>query len=181
MYFNQAKQGFTLIELLVVVLIIGILAAVALPQYQKAVEKAKSVEALSILKSVYQSIEEYHLANGTYPTSFEELSVYPPWTEKTKWYSTSEVKDTLSNKDWSLQVLGDEYINGLSIGRLSGNYTGGGFVLWAKYDYASSMPLHTILCIEKVANITTPGDYCQRVMQSGEVVFVGSSWRYYKM
>lgn len=67
---NAAKRrigGFTLIELLVVVLIIGILSAVALPQYQKAVLKSRQAQATVILKSVEQNLTEFILANGGGP------------------------------------------------------------------------------------------------------------------
>ncbi len=60
------KQAFTLIELLVVVLIIGILSAIALPQYQKTVEKARIAEAVIILRAIATANQAYYLANGVY-------------------------------------------------------------------------------------------------------------------
>ena len=69
------KQAFTLIELLVVVLIIGILAAVALPQYQKAVWKSRAVQLRTMIKSLADAQEVYHLANGQYATRFDELDL----------------------------------------------------------------------------------------------------------
>lgn len=69
------NTGFTLIELLVVVLIIGILAAVALPQYQQAVKKAKYTQALTMCRSFANAEETYYLANGSYTQDIHALDI----------------------------------------------------------------------------------------------------------
>ena len=57
------KQGFTLIELLVVVLIVGILAAVAIPQYEAAIEKTRMTEALVNMKAIADAVQRFDQAN----------------------------------------------------------------------------------------------------------------------
>ncbi len=92
-----AKAGFTLIELLVVVLIIGILAAVALPQYQKAVEKSRIATALTVIESIKKSMDVWRLENGNpktmdyflWPDSFVEND------DERKAESTVEVRNGL--------------------------------------------------------------------------------------
>ena len=61
---KSSTQGFTLLELLVVVLIIGILAGIALPQYERSVEKAKVAQALITLKYMRERGQEYMLRHG---------------------------------------------------------------------------------------------------------------------
>ncbi len=163
-------KGFTLIELLVVVLIIGILASIAMPQYQKAVERSKAVQAITWLKSWRQAAVPYHLANGNFPTSFDELALDMTWTDNTKGitWGSSLIKDTRSNNDWSFQLYNGFDGHALYMTRLTGKYKGSGFMINMSADNPGE-----IVCTERyrqgVLFELADGAYCEKIMRGTRV------------
>ena len=71
------NKGFTLIELLVVVLILGILAAMAMPQYFKAVERSRMSEAVTLMGNIAQAQQRKYLQINKYTTNYSGLDVAP--------------------------------------------------------------------------------------------------------
>ncbi len=114
---NLNRKGFTLIELLVVVLIIGILAAIALPQYFKAVEKARASEALSVIGTVAAAAERGRLvSNGnTYPDTLETMDV-----EFNNLGGALATGVTITTKNFTITYTGGKYAAGKVVATRTG-------------------------------------------------------------
>ena len=146
---NVNKKGFTLIELLVVVLIIGILAAVALPQYFKAVEKSRATEALSIMGSVAAAMERARLvdSNNKYPTSLGTLDI-----EFSDVSGNPVSTGSWSTNNFAITVSGDS----TSTGNITASRTGSSGYTLTRYYYTGK-----VLCTEKTEDGASVSGICK--------------------
>ena len=131
------RAGFTLIELLVVVLIIGILAAIALPQYEKTVERARAAEAMQMVASIARANEVYKLANGSYTTDISLLDIQVPGADTT--YDGWPRKNT---DKFQYGTRTGTYANSVGIGRRIGS----GFNDTSNYYSIVALPDGKIIC-----------------------------------
>ena len=72
---NKTQQGFTLIELMITVAIVGIIAAIAVPNYSEYIKRASRAEAASALLDAANKQEQYFVDNRAYSTSFSDLGI----------------------------------------------------------------------------------------------------------
>ena len=102
----QAEQGFTLMEMLVVLVIIGMIAAVAIPQVMKLLESAKHKAARIQLETVSQSLGYYQMDMGGYPTTQEGLRALVKSPQSNELWNGPYVKDARQVKDpWGRDLI----------------------------------------------------------------------------
>lgn len=94
------SRGFTLIELLVVVLIIGILSAIAVPQYFKVVEKGRFAETQAYISTIKGAQERYMLKYGAYATAVTSLDTTPGALSK----FTASAMTATTNPNWTITL-----------------------------------------------------------------------------
>ena len=95
---QQARRGFTLIEVMIVVAIIGLLAAIAIPQFASYRQRSQDVAAKSALHQLAKAEEDYHAQNETYTMNKANLSASSGWTVEPSVIVTPQYADKNS---WS--------------------------------------------------------------------------------
>ncbi len=161
---QKNKRGFTLIELLVVVLIIGILSAVALPQYQKTVVKSRAAQLYTAVNGLNKAVQSYFLANGSWPDNFDGLDLDFPLPSQSGTVCNLAVGrgNTLKQGKGYALVIGQSALwNDLFAVFTEGPYNCAGFA-YIKSEVATGNELY---CVESTGTRNySKGDFCTKVM-----------------
>ena len=180
-------KGFTLIELLVVVLIIGILAAVAVPQYNKAVWRARNAQLKAVIKTIRQAQDSYFMANGQYAGNFNELAVDLPLEAPVQATGSSYVLEDICSlaikgsdsirrgKDFQVVLSSTDLTSSSGIGAVwtTGPYKCTGFT-W-------NTSSQRLICLEsRLKSTVSPGEFCEKI-EKGFNGIVSSRWERYDL
>ena len=132
--------GFTLIELLVVVLIIGILAAMAMPQYFKAVERSRATEAVTLMDSIVKAQRRKFLQTNHYAEDFRGLDVSPKGATGNTYHTKGDPVTGAGGNGFSVELTGPMFgslmviVSRVIDSSLSSNSLQYQYVMWRYYQ-----------------------------------------------
>lgn len=160
------NKAFTLIEVLIAVLIIGILAAISVTQYKKAVMRSKAAQMQTLLNAVVKASDQYYLQNGKYPTKFEDLDIeidLPSLNYEPCLGSVGAGYSVKQNGDFAIAIhsssVSTSLKNVIAAYFLTGKYKCRGFT--RIQQWGDTPQDHSIYCMEARYNLDC-GTYCER-------------------
>lgn len=166
--------GFAFVELLVVVLIIGILAAIAVPGYQKVVKKNRALQLQVLIKSIQEAEEAFLLANGTYSQCLNDLdiNVLSSFTSLTETdgcvtgasKGTGDSKVTVSVSRYLDNGWLDKGATNWTVTAFLGNYgVSGNGGYGVRFGFSDSQR-EPISCVEYACHMVEEGSFCRSIL-----------------
>ncbi len=186
----KSIKGFTLIELLVVVLIIGILAAVALPAYFRAVERSRVSEAELLLGKVVASQHRFRITRGSgYAENWKALDMAPSGvrderflitqTKEKDSFCTKGVKDGQCLNGFQVTLIGNDSKTGKVLNKSgvvatrTGNNQYGNYQIARYYDVRPNNPYGEVICNAGTDNTSEAQELCIDFLIEGESYVAG--------
>lgn len=169
------KKAFTLIELLIVVLIIGILTAVAIPQYQKTVTRSEAISMLQLFKPFTEAYNLDYMERGTNPPNFEIFGVSLP----ADWTGADTTQAT--NGKWELSYYGGHDWRWITIIKTTEPYSNCGFRYLKQRGTGGHTyhPLDEIVCVENYT-VGNNGSFCTKLF-GGKYLGGDGGYRVYSL
>jgi prepilin-type N-terminal cleavage/methylation domain-containing protein len=182
------QRGFTLIELLVVVLIIGILAAIAVPQYRKSVDKSRAYSIIILTRALGDSAKRYQLENGSLPFKFSDLDISLPSPSAVS-SNACQLAVSPTGSGYSVSAtdpdtiaqVGDYMVSmntispGTTLGITSARQTAQYGCYAIRYDLSSNI----LTCSVHTA-VTGPENFCEKILGL-KTYTPGNSWKHYTL